>query len=177
DYPLPIAGLDILDFNFLHRDLQLALLFGGVIAIGNVQRAGLWDGRLDVSADFFGIALASNDAVFDASGERPGERVHTRPASAGLNAGFRIAPAHKLIARLELRHDTYSRAPEPAADFVAPSSTMTTGIGGGYEFRHRGYSVTANAAGYRRSAWTPWGDSGGFDPATRTYTRFDVGLS
>src|SRR5439155_9130085 len=59
DYPLPIAGLNILDFNFLNHDMQLALLFGGVIALGNVQRAGLWGGRVDVSVDFFGLAVKS----------------------------------------------------------------------------------------------------------------------
>ena len=34
DYPLPIGGLDVLDFNFLHRDMQFALLFAGVFAAG-----------------------------------------------------------------------------------------------------------------------------------------------
>ena len=61
DRPLPIVGLDILDFNFLHRNLQLALLFGGVIAFGNVQHANLWGGKFDASVDFFGLALKSND--------------------------------------------------------------------------------------------------------------------
>jgi hypothetical protein len=176
DYPLPIAGLDILDFNFLNHDLQLALLFGGVIAIGNVQRAGLWNGRVDASVDFFGIALNSNDSVFDGSGEKRGERVLSRPASAGFNAGIRLSPSHKIIGRVELRHDSYSRADLTAADFVVPSSTTTLGAGAGYEFRRRGYSVTANAAAYRRSAWTPWG-AGAFDAETRTYTRYDAGVS
>jgi hypothetical protein len=68
DYPLPIAGLDVLDFDFLNRDLQLALLFGGVLALGNVQRAGLAGGHLDACVDFFGLALKANDSVFDAAG-------------------------------------------------------------------------------------------------------------
>src|SRR5262249_17430414 len=75
DYPLPIAGLDILDFNFLNRDMQLALLFGGVIAVGNIQKVGMWGRRVDASVDFFGLAVKSNDSVFDEQGERRGERV------------------------------------------------------------------------------------------------------
>ena len=63
DRPLPIGGLNILDFNFLKRNLQLALLYGGVIALGNVQRANLWGGRFDASVDFFGLALKSNGTV------------------------------------------------------------------------------------------------------------------
>ncbi len=177
DYPLPIVGIDILDFDFLHRDLQLALLFGGVIALGNVQRAGLWGGRFDASVDFFGLALRSTDAVFDASGERLGERVRTRPASTGVNLGYRVSSAQKLSARYELRFDGYSRDPKTSADFTLPSSTATMGGGGGYEYRRHGYSFAANGSAYRRNTWTPWGDISAFDPSTRTYTRYDLGLS
>jgi hypothetical protein len=177
DYPLPIAGINILDFNFLHRDMQLALLFGGVIALGNIQRAGLWDGRLDLSVDFFGLAVKSNDSVFDAAGERRGERVQNTPASTGLNFGYRLSPSHKVTTRFEARYDRYFRDTETALEFAAPSSTSTIGQGAGYEFRHRGYSLLANAAAYRRSSWVPWGNTVSFDPSTRTYTKYDVGLS
>jgi hypothetical protein len=178
DYPLPIAGLDILDFNFLNRDLQMALLFGGVLVLGNVQRAGLWNGRVDASVDFFGLALNSNDAVFDGTGERLGERVQTRPASTGLNVGVRLSASHKVTGHLEARRDFYSRAPQTSIDFVVPSSTTTIGEGIGYEFRHRGYSFTADASRYRRGSWTPWGTpAASFDSNTRTYTRVDAGAS
>lgn len=177
DFPLPIAGIDILDFNFLGRDLQLALLFGGVIAFGNVQRAGLAGGRMDVSVDFFGLALKSNDSVFDAAGEREAERVRTIPLSAGLNAGYRPGASHKVSGHIEVRHDSYSAATQTSAAFVVPSSTTTVGEGVGYEFRRRGYSLLASAVSYQRTSWTPWGWSGTFNPDTRTYLRYEAGLS
>jgi hypothetical protein len=59
-----------------------------------------------------------------------------------------------------------------------PSSTTTVGEGLGYEFRHLGYSFTADAARYRRGSWTPWGTpAASFDSNTRTYTRVDAGVS
>jgi hypothetical protein len=177
DIPLPIAGIDILDFNFLHRDMQLALLFGGVIAIGNVQRAGLWGGRFDASVDFFGLAVKGTDAVFDAVGEHVGERVRTLPASTGVNLGYRLSSSHKLSARYEVSFQGYSRDPKTSPDFILPSNTVTTGAGGGYEYRQHGYSFVANGTAYRRKTWTPWGDVSAFDPSTRTYTRYDLGLS
>jgi hypothetical protein len=176
-YPLPILGLDILDFNFLKRDLQLAVLFGGVLGLGNIQRAGMLGGRLDASLDFFGLAVTTDDRVFDADGERAAERVRTAPLSTGLNLGFRLSPSHKISARLEIRHDRYAAGPDTAADFTPPSSTTTAGEGLGYEFRRRGYSVTASATAYQRSHWTPWGRAGTFDPSTGTYARYDAGIS
>jgi hypothetical protein len=175
--PLPIAGFDLLDFNFMHRNLQLALLFGGVIGTGNIQRAGLLGGKVNASLDFFGIALKAQDVVFDGAGERTGERVLSIPASVGFNVGWQFAAFQKVTARYELRYDAYFRDPKTATDFVLPSNTATNGLEAGYEYRRRGYSVTGSAGSYRRSTWTPWGAGADFDPSTRTYVRYQAQAS
>ena len=177
DYPLPIGGLDILDFNFLHRNMQLALLFGGVIAFGNIQHANLWGGRFDASVDFFGLALKATDSVFDSSGERRGERVNRIPFATGFNLGYQLTPFQKVSGHYEFKYDAYFRDVRTSSSFVVPSSTATHGEGIGYEYRRRGYSLAANGMAYQRTTWEPWGLGTAFDPAARTYTRYDVGLS
>jgi hypothetical protein len=177
DYPLPIGGVNILDFNFLNRNLQLALLYGGVIALGNVQHANLWGGRFDISGDFFGLALKANDDVFDAQGKRSGERVNRIPVALGLNVGYQVTPFQKITGHYEFKYDAYFRDPTTAPGFVVPSSTVTNGEGAGYEYRRRGYSLLANAAVYRRTTWAVWGDGGAFDAADRTYAKYDAGVS
>jgi hypothetical protein len=177
DYPLPIGGINILDFNFLNRNLQFALLFGGVIAFGNVQRANLWGGKFDASVDFFGLALKSNDDVFDEAGKISGERVDRIPASTGFNIGYQATPFQKVTGHYEFHYDAYFRDAETAPDFVIPSSTATNGVGVGYEYHRRGYSLLANATAYRRTTWEPWGPAGALTDAGRDYSRYDVGLS
>src|SRR5262249_34455337 len=125
DYPLPIAGWNILNFNFLNRNMQLALLFGGVIAVGNIQRPHLWGDKVDGSVDFFGLALKANDAIFDAAGERRGERVQTIPAAAGATIGYQITPFHKITARYDFKFDAYFADSTQSVGFVTPSSTVT----------------------------------------------------
>jgi hypothetical protein len=178
DYPLPIGGLDVLDFNFLNRDMQLALLFGGVIALGNIQHPNLWGGRFDASVDFFGLAIKANDSVFDAVGERAGERVDRIPFATGFNVGFQMTPFQKIGGHYELRYDAYFRDSLTAKSFVIPSSTLTSGEGASYEYRRGGYSLTADATAYQRGTWDTWGAPGAvFDPEARTYTKYDAGLS
>lgn len=177
DRPLPIGGINILDFNFLNRNLQLALLYGGVIVFGNIQHANLWGGRFDASVDFFGLALKANDDVFDAQGKRSGERVNRIPVGAGLNLGYQLTPFQKVAAHYELKYDAYFRDATTASSFVIPSNTGTNGEGAGYEYRRRGYSLLANVAAYRRSTWNAWGQGDGFDARDRTYTKYDLGLS
>ena len=67
-FPLPIFGINYLDFEFRGPDSQLAILFAGVLAAGNVQRPKLGGTPLDASVDFFAIAVPSSDRVYDAGG-------------------------------------------------------------------------------------------------------------
>ena len=40
-----------------------------------------------------------------------------------------------------------------------------------------GYSLVAGCDYFRRLTWTAWGDGTGFDPATCSYLKFNLGLS
>jgi hypothetical protein len=177
DYPLPIGGIDILDFNFLNRNMQLALLYGGVIALGNIQHPNLWGGKFDASVDFFGLALKANDDVFDSVGKRGDQRVNRIPASTGFNLGYQVTPFAKASGHYEFKYDAYFRDAGTAVNFAIPSSTATNGAGAGYEYRRKGYSLAANITAYRRNNWKPWGFGDGFHPQDRTYRKYDAGLS
>lgn len=177
DYPLPLGGLDVLDFNFLHKDMQFALLFAGVFAAGNLQRPNLWGGRFDASVDFFGLAVGSNDSIFDAQGEHLAERVRRVPGATGVNVGFQATPFQKIAGHYEFRFDGYFRDPNTAPEFTLPASTGTHGLGVGYEYRRAGYSVVGNVMKHRRTTVAPWGAAGDLQTPPQTFTQFDVGAS
>ena len=134
-FPLPIFGINYLNFRLRDRDNQLALLFGGIFALGNIQTPKLGRTPFDGSVDFFGIAVPGTDLRFDEQGERPAERVMTIPSSLGANIGYRFSPFHKIAAGYIFRHDAYFRAPDTAEEFDPPDSTMTHGVTARYEFR------------------------------------------
>ena len=85
-FPLPIFGINYLDFKFGGPNSQLALLFAGVLAAGNIQRPKLGRTPLDASVDFF----AHRRAV-ERSRLQPGRRANSR-APADLAAVDRTQP-------------------------------------------------------------------------------------
>lgn len=172
DFPLPIFGLNYLDFDFLDRDAQFALLFGGVFALGNIQKSDLLGGGFDASFDFFGIGVQSNDVVFDQDGKIEEESLKALPASLGLNLGWQATDFQKVTGRYDLRYDHYGRLETTSEDFVTPISTFTHGFTLGYEFRKRGYSLLSSASYARRADWQPWGDLSDFDPDTESYWKY-----
>jgi hypothetical protein len=174
-YPLPIVGLNYLNFNVRGSDNQLALLFGGVFLAGNLQNPRVGRTPFDMSLDFFGIAVPGTDQRFDAAGERRGERVLTVPVSAGVNFGYQFTPFQKVSTGYSWRYDAYFREPNTAEDFTVPSHTSTHGVGVGYEYSRHGYRFGAAASAYVRQAWTAWGPADDLRSDGKTYRRYSVG--
>jgi hypothetical protein len=175
-FPLPIFGINYLDFEFRGRpDTQFALLFGGVLAAGNLQRPRLAGTELDASIDFFGIAAPASDRLYVQGGERESEALLTWPLSTGVNLGWQYTAFQKAQVHYQLRFDPFVRDRTTDESFIVPSSTVTQGIGGSWEFKRGGYSVAANGTYYVRAHWQPWGPAAQIesDPP-RTYAKYAV---
>jgi hypothetical protein len=177
DFPLPLGGINYLDFDFLGPDNQLAVLFGGVLALINVQRPQLIGDRVDGSVDLFAIAVPGSDRTYNADGEVPGERLLTIPFSTGLNVGWRFAEFNRLVANYLFRFDWYGTEDSTLPEFVLPQSTATNGVGLAWEWRRAGYAFTVGGTAYRRVRWSAWGHPGDYDPAHQDYLKYTAGLT
>jgi hypothetical protein len=178
DFPLPIFGINYLDFNFHGPDSQLALLFAGVLALGNIQRPKLFGTPLDGSVDFFAIAVPGGDKIYGPGGERKTERLLTWPLSTGVNLGYQFTSFQKISAQYQFRFDAYVRdGRTDPEDYTAPSSTTTHGIGLAYEYKRAGYSVVTNGTWYGRVHWDPWGPADDLQTTPRTYDKYSVNVS
>ena len=176
-FPLPIVGINYLNFSFRNPETQLAMLFGGVLAAINIQRPKVPHTPFDASVDFFGIAVPSSDRRYDAAGEHPGERVITWPLTTGVNLGWQYTPFQKATFQYQFRFDAFHADTTTTEDFEVPDSTMTNGLGGAYEYRRGGYSAVFNGAWYARGDWTAWGFPDNPSPVETTYTKFSANLS
>jgi hypothetical protein len=175
-FPLPILGINYLDFEFGSPDSQLALLFGGVLVLGNIQRPKLL-GPIDGSVDFFAIAVPGSDSIYDASGPRDAERLLTWPLSAGANLGWQYTSFQKVLASYQFGFNAFLKDRTTSEDFVVPRSTVTHGLGLGWEYRRAGYSFATNGTWYGRQAWEAWGPAGAVTETPRTYTKYSASVA
>jgi hypothetical protein len=178
-FPLPIFGINYLDFDFGGPDSQLALLFGGVLAAGNIQKPKLGNTALDASVDFFAIAVPATDRLFLDGEAEESQNVLTWPISSGFNLGWQATPFQKFSGSYQFRYDAYVRDRETAETFEVPDSTITHGIGAGYEYRRWGYSLVGSATLFKRASWSAWGadEGNGLAAPQRDYAKYSVGLS
>lgn len=173
-FPLPILGINYIDFQFRRPDTQLAILFAGVLAAGNLQRSNVGVRNLDASIDFFAIAVPATDRLFGPGGEDEGTRVLTWPLSTGINLGWQVTPFQKATFQYQFRFDGFVKDRTTSEAFTTPSSTVSNGIGGAWEYRRGGYSFVSNGAWFARAAWRPWGDG---ERTSRTYLKYSASLS
>lgn len=183
-FPLPIFGINYLNFSVGgSTETQLALLFGGVLAAGNIQRPTLGSPRLNASVDFFAIAVPSSDRVYGPEGELESARVLTWPLSTGLNLGWQATPFVRATLQYQIRFDAFVRDRTTAETFQPPVSGLTNGLGGAVEYRRGGYNILAGATWFARSHWAKWGetvsdDEAPFDvDATSRFAKYNVSVS
>jgi hypothetical protein len=181
-YPLPMFGINYLNFQFGSPNQQLAVLFAGVLAAGNIQRSKIGRTHLDASLDFFAIAVPSSDRLYAPSGEAERERLLTWPLSTGFNLGWQATPFQKASFGYQFRFDAYVKDRTTADNFEVPSSTVTQGLGGAWDYRRGGFVVQLNGTWFGRAAWRPWGlrDEDVLATATtspRTYEKYQVNVS
>jgi hypothetical protein len=177
DFPLPILGVSHLDFDFLERDVQFSLLFGGVLAFGNFQKSRVLGAPIDVSVDFSGIAIRGNDKVFNQGGEIDEARIKTRPLAVGVNIGWQFTNFQKIIGGYQVAYNEYTAAEETSEEFVIPTDTVTNGASLGYEVSRGGYRLSMSAQYAKRANWKPWGNVSFFDPETRSYLKYSATLA
>ncbi|HTV02408.1 MAG TPA: hypothetical protein VMF13_17805, partial [Luteitalea sp.] len=175
DFPLPIGGINYLNFRFRGRpDTQVAILFAGVLAAGNIQRPKAIANRIDASLDFFLMAPPSSDRLFLPGGEREDQRLLTWPLSTGLNLGWQATSYQRISGLYQFKFDGYVRDSTTSAEYVTPSTTVTNGVGTQYEYRRSGYSVIGNATWFRRASWRPWGVPETLLRTSPSYARYSL---
>jgi hypothetical protein len=177
-YPVPLFGINYANFNFLDRGLQLSFMFAGVVDALNLQKPNIGGSRVDVSLDFLGVLVKSDDLVFDETGERVDERLQNRRVSTGVNLGYQATDFQKFTLSSHVQFDQYLAVPDKTSpEFVVPASGPTVEVAGNYEYRRGGYSLLCFYGSFSRATWTPWGDTSSFDPATQRYTKYSASLS
>lgn len=177
DYPVvPLGGIDYFNFNLFHKGIQTNVFFAGVILAANVTHPNVANTRTNIGADFFGIAVPTENVIHRNGEERPEESVKARPMGLFVRAGHPFLQFGKIDVSLGVSHASYSRGDDTASTFAIPSSTFTVTPGIELRYARRGWSLSGSYDYNRRGEWEAWGDPAEYNPDQKTFTRFGVSL-
>jgi hypothetical protein len=179
DYPLPLAGINYLSFDFRGTGKQLNLFFAGALLTANMADPRLFGSKFDAGADLFVLAVPTTDTLYQDGREVNAEDVEQRVGTVGFKLGRPLGNFVKLNAEYEILSLGYSKADDTVDEFVVPSDNFIHSFELSAAFARSGYRLAAGGSYNRRSEWEPWGLPGNpdFSEEKRDFLRWEVRAS
>lgn len=174
DYPLPLAGVNYLDFNFRGTGNQLNVFFAGVLAIASYADPKFLGSKVDLGGDLFFLGIETSDQLYRNESEVVSEEVQVKPANVSLKAGRPLGQFLKLDFEYELARFDFGRADDTAAAFVLPEDHLLHTGELSLRYARGGYRIDVAGDYGRRSEWSVWGLPGTteFDPDQRDFLHW-----
>lgn len=179
DYPLPLAGVNYLSFDFRGTGTQVNVFFAGLLLTAQAAQPRLFGSRFDAGASVFALGIPVGDSLYRNEVEVPREEVEMRPASFSLKLGHPLGNFVKLNLEYGLGFYKWGRADDTAPEFVLPEDNLTHSAEMGLTFARSGYRLAARGSFNRRSKWDFWGLPGSTDwlPEHKDFLRYELSAS
>jgi hypothetical protein len=176
-YPVvPLGGIDYFNYDLQKRGLQTNVFFAGLLATANLTNPHLFGTRTNFGADFFGIAIPTENSIYRDGKESTGEKVKTLPTNLSFRLGHPVFGFGKIDLSLSFFHTIYSRADDTAPDFIIPKSGFEIQPGIDARYDRWGYSLAGYYEHGTRTNWKPWGNLAEYSDAQKSYSDFGVSL-
>lgn len=177
--PLPFAGLNYTDFDFLRTGTQLNAFYAGSYGQFAFNAPSIAGTRWQLTGSGFGILARYNDRSFRAGRERYEENLRQRPAR------VRAGVVRPLTARTAMRGEylfdyvALERGPSTAPSFVTPADQVVHGALLTLETQRAGWRLEGWWNSARRSGWRAWGrpDTDDYREEHADFQRFGVNAS
>jgi hypothetical protein len=154
-YPLPLAGLSLVDFNFRQTGFQLSTFFAGPILATNLSKQV--SPKFRYGFDLALSAIAREDRRYEGSTEVTAERMKTYEETIGGLASVQASPEVSLTGSAYLSANLFRPTSKTAADFHASGSGWTVQTAGELRAVRRGFALTATGLWGRRLGWSSVG--------------------
>ncbi len=179
DFPVPLAGINWLWFDWRGTGTQANVFFAGPLLTVAVTDPSFRGSKFDLGFDAFAIAFAGTDSVFRDGVEVEAEDIETLTPSLDLKIGRPIGNFFKLDFEYELEWNRFDTADETDESFVLPENHFNHGFSIRGRYNRNGYRFRLGGTYHVRSDWEAWGlpeNLDDFDPETDTYMRWGASL-
>ncbi len=174
-FPIPLAGLSWVDFDWRKTGVQLSAFFAGPIFVGNLSRQV--NKNLRWGVDLSLIALPFSYYDYSGNTEITAQRVRDFEQYVGGLVNWQATSGLDLSLQADLLYDLYRAADVTSPDYRLPASGFTLDTYGEAKYVRKSFTAIATLQHGRRLGWRPFGYAD--DPAVTfpDYTRYSFELS
>jgi hypothetical protein len=172
NFPIPIAGYSLSDFNWRNTGDQLSIFFAGPILASNLSRQYGTKFRLGVDLALSG--LPGNNRVYSGNTELTNQTVWTWEEDVGLRATWQATTSLSLTASEYVGYQYFHGNSDTSKLFVTPRNGVVLMPSAQLKFSRRGYIFTADATRGQRLGWTEYGFTTTPVPLNKNFTKYDA---
>ncbi len=170
NFPIPLLGFSLVDFNYRNSGSQLSVFFAGpVLAVDLSHQYGR---KFRLGLDLAASGLPSENRVFQGNTETKNQETWNWEETAGLRATWQASTGLSFTASSYLVYDFYKTTSDTDPTYVLPHSGITLLPGVQFRYTRRGYTLTGEVDEGWRAGWKPFGFPGQQAPALNSFTRY-----
>lgn len=121
-FPVPLAGISWVDFDFRGKGDQLSAVFAGLFLAANVSRQVAPNVR--ASVETYLSALPATDQVYVGNAEMMGQQIRSFDQWAGVLVSWQTTPALTLTASSHVTYTAYMRTGKTDSTFAVPGNAV-----------------------------------------------------
>jgi hypothetical protein len=176
NFPIPIAGISIADFDFRHTGAQLSTFFAGPILVNNLSKQYATKYRL--STDLALSALPGENRIYNNGNvENTAEEIWAWEETAGIRASWQATSHFSATAFTYLSYDIYRATSLTSSLYELPRNGMKLLPGIQLRLTDKGYIFTADGTRGQRIYWRTFGDAASPVRPQAAYTLYDANFS
>lgn len=170
NFPIPLAGFSLVDFDWKHTGSQLSIFFAGPILAADLSHQ--YGRKFRLGFDLAASGLPGENRVFSGNTEVKTQDLWNWEETVGLRATWQATTALSFTGSSYLVYDYYRATSDTDPTFVLPHSGVTLLPGLEFKYMRHGYTFTSEVDEARRLGWTPFGLPGQQAPAINSYTHY-----
>jgi hypothetical protein len=155
NFPIPIAGLTLSDFDYRHTGAQLSTFYAGILLATDLSKQ--FGNKYRLSGDLALSAVPGEDRLYTGNTEDTGAEIYAWAETTGVRAAWLATTHLTLTAATYLEYDYFHATSDTSSQYVAPRNGIALLPGAQVRFTDKGYTFTADGTRAQRFAWKPFG--------------------
>jgi hypothetical protein len=155
DFPIPLAGISLVDFNFRNKGYQLSVFFAGPILAGNISKQ--WKSRYRLGLDVAVSGLPSTNRIYSGNTKLKSQDFYSFGESFGLRSTWQPTLDLSLTGALYFDYNFYRTTGDTDKAFVLPRNGVTLSPSFELKYSNTGYTFSAGGSLSRRIDWKSFG--------------------
>jgi hypothetical protein len=174
-FPIPLAGLSWVDFDFRKTGMQLSTLFAGPLLVANLSRQENKSLRWGVDLSLSGLPWTSYAYAGDR--ELTDRRLMSFEQFFGGLINWQATPELTLSAQAHVYWNYYRATGETDPGYRVPATSFRAEVYGEAKYVRRGFTGMATIDQTRRLGWREFGFPDAPAPTSASFTRYSFEVS